>query len=267
MSDLKKEFEKVKGLAKAKPDNDFLNSLLEQMADGHSLSTKQQEVLKEIEKEVKEMGEMKAELKQAQRIATKYAYSYTSASGSMLEGLLSGAESNLREAAENCNRLAGLLKKKGFHVGELKAVSKMCHALIKDLSRDSDIARDVGSAGKTAASDKTAAPSSSFEALSAYWLKAGKKLATKLTRDGRFEVEPMGTYGVRIAPPDWAHPSYRGDTFFNILWRSGKIEVVGGVTGHPGKYKKNFPLSTPTQDIFKGIADYHKKWAQEKEIV
>ena len=57
--DIKKKFEKVKDLAKKKPDNDFLNSLLEQMAEGHELSSKQEEVLKEIEKEVKEMGDMK----------------------------------------------------------------------------------------------------------------------------------------------------------------------------------------------------------------
>ena len=32
---------------------------------------------------------------------------------------------------------------------------------------------------------------------------------------------------------------------------------------HPGKYKKNFPLSTPTQDIFKSIEEYVKKWGKK----
>ena len=149
--------------------NDFLKSVLEQMAEGHDLSSKQEEVLKEIEKEVKEMGEMKKELKKAaQRLATKHASQATS--------LLKSAEDDLVKAAGKCDKLAAQLKKKGFHVGELLAVSKMCRNLIADLGGDSDIARDV----RSASAAKTAAPSSSFEALSAYWLKAGKKIADSI---------------------------------------------------------------------------------------
>lgn len=254
MDDMK-QFEKVKALAKKKPGNDFLKSLLEQMAEGHPLSSKQESVLKEIEGEVKDMSKMKeevAEMKAAsERIATKFASNRGS------ESLwLSSAIGNLRQASHDCLTLAKMLQKKGYHTGELKSVSKMCLNLVQDLSKDSDIHRDVSSAAKTA-SNKTAAPSSSFEALSAYWLKEAKKLA-KILPKGRIGVRLAGTYGVYVYDEAVA-----GNTFFNIFWRSGKIEVVGAVASHPGKYKKNFPLSTPTQDIFKSIDEYVKKWGRK----
>ena len=63
-SDLKADFEKIKALAEAKPDNDFLKSLLKQMADkGFAPTDKQMKVVDKIEKEVDEMGEMQKELK------------------------------------------------------------------------------------------------------------------------------------------------------------------------------------------------------------
>lgn len=248
--DIKKKFEKVKNLAKKKPDNDFLNSLLEQMAEGHELSSKQEEVLKEIEKEVKDMGSMKKELadlkKAAQRLATRHA--------SQSEKLLESAVGDLTKAANKCDQLAAQLKRAGFHTGELKAVSKMCRNLIADLKGDSDIAQDISrmeAHRDMRASNKTAAPSSSFEALSAYWGREAKKLGRIL--GGKAQTAPAGTYGVRA--------EVKGKGFFNIFWRSGKLEVVGGIDSHPGKYKKNFPLSTPTQDIFKSIDEYVKKWS------
>lgn len=252
--DIKKKFEEVKALAEKKPDNDFLKSVLEQMAEGHDLSSKQEEVLKEIEKEVKEMGEMKKEVadlkKAAQRLATRHA--------SQSEKLLKSAEEDLVKAANKCDQLAAQLKRAGFHVGELKSVSKMCRNLIADLKGDSDIARDVSrmeAHRDMRASSKTAAPSSSFEALSAYWGREAKKLGRLL--GGKVQTAPAGTYGVR------AEVKGKGDSyFFNIFWRSGKLEVVGGMESHPGKYKKNFPLSTPTQDIFKSIEEYVKKWGK-----
>ena len=63
-SDLKSQFEKVKNLAKKKPDNKFLKGLLKQMADeGFSPTDKQMKVVKEIEEEAKQQAEMKKELK------------------------------------------------------------------------------------------------------------------------------------------------------------------------------------------------------------
>ena len=63
-SDLKSQFEKVKGLAEKKPDNKFLKGLLEQMADeGFAPTDKQMAVVKDIEKEVSQQAEMKKELK------------------------------------------------------------------------------------------------------------------------------------------------------------------------------------------------------------
>jgi len=63
-SDLKSQFEKVKNLAKKKPDNKFLKGLLKQMADeGFSPTDKQMKVVKEIEEEAKQQTEMKKELK------------------------------------------------------------------------------------------------------------------------------------------------------------------------------------------------------------
>jgi hypothetical protein len=63
-SDIKQQFEKIKGMAKEKPDSDFLKSLLKQMADkGFAPTDKQMAVVKKIEGEIKQQGQMKKELK------------------------------------------------------------------------------------------------------------------------------------------------------------------------------------------------------------
>ena len=63
-ADIKQQFEKIKGMAKEKPDNDFLKSLLKQMADkGFAPTDKQMAVVKKIEDEIKQQGQMKKELK------------------------------------------------------------------------------------------------------------------------------------------------------------------------------------------------------------
>jgi len=63
-SDIKQQFEKIKGMAEKKPDNDFLKSLLKQMADkGFAPTDKQMAVVKKIEKEIEQQGQMKKELK------------------------------------------------------------------------------------------------------------------------------------------------------------------------------------------------------------
>ena len=62
-SDIKQQFEKIKGMAEKKPDNDFLKSLLKQMADkGFAPTDKQMAVVKKIEKEIEQQGQMKKEL-------------------------------------------------------------------------------------------------------------------------------------------------------------------------------------------------------------
>jgi hypothetical protein len=62
-SDLKSQFEKIKGMAEKKPDNDFLKSLLKQMADkGFAPTDKQMAVVKKIEKEIEQQAQMKKEL-------------------------------------------------------------------------------------------------------------------------------------------------------------------------------------------------------------
>lgn len=62
-SDIKQQFEKIKGMVKEKPDNDFLKSLLKQMADkGFAPTDKQMAVVKKIEGEIKQQGQMKKEL-------------------------------------------------------------------------------------------------------------------------------------------------------------------------------------------------------------
>ena len=70
-ADLKADFEKIKALAEKKPDNEFLDSVLEQLSEGHSLSDKQKKVIKDIEKEVKEMASMKKELKSLKKASAK----------------------------------------------------------------------------------------------------------------------------------------------------------------------------------------------------
>ena len=63
-ADLKAQFEKIKALAEKKPDNDFLKSLLKQMADkGFAPTDKQMAVVKKIEKELDQQDQMKKELK------------------------------------------------------------------------------------------------------------------------------------------------------------------------------------------------------------
>ena len=62
-ADLKAQFEKIKDLAKKKPDNKFLDSVLEQLSKGHTLTEKQLKVIKTIEGEVKEMASMQKQLK------------------------------------------------------------------------------------------------------------------------------------------------------------------------------------------------------------
>lgn len=70
-SDLKADFEKVKALAEKKPDNEFLMSLLKQMADeGFAPTDKQMAVVKKIEGEVKEMATMQKELKSLEKKAS-----------------------------------------------------------------------------------------------------------------------------------------------------------------------------------------------------
>ena len=63
-ADLKAQFEKIKALAEKKPDNDFLKSLLKQMADkGFAPTDKQMAVVKKIEKELDQQAQMTKELK------------------------------------------------------------------------------------------------------------------------------------------------------------------------------------------------------------
>jgi hypothetical protein len=70
-SDLKADFEKIKALAEKKPDNEFLMSLLEQMADeGFAPTDKQMAVVKKIEGEAKEMATMQKELKSLEKKAS-----------------------------------------------------------------------------------------------------------------------------------------------------------------------------------------------------
>ena len=70
-SALKQQFEKIKALAEKKPDNEFLMSLLKQMADeGFAPTEKQMKVVKEIQKEVEDMSSMQKELKSLEKKAS-----------------------------------------------------------------------------------------------------------------------------------------------------------------------------------------------------
>ena len=63
-SELKQQFEKIKGLAEKRPDSKFLKSLLTQMADkGFAPTEKQMAVVEKIEGEIKQQAQMKEELK------------------------------------------------------------------------------------------------------------------------------------------------------------------------------------------------------------
>jgi hypothetical protein len=72
VADLKAEFKKIKDLAKKKPDNKFLDSVLEQLSKGHTLTEKQLKVIKTIEGEVKEMASMQKELKSLGKVAVNF---------------------------------------------------------------------------------------------------------------------------------------------------------------------------------------------------
>ena len=87
-SDIKAQFEKIKALAEkgARPDSDFLKSILKQMADkGFAPTDKQMAVVKKIEGEIKQQGEMKKELKSLNKAAGKPKFFFYEDFGSTIE--------------------------------------------------------------------------------------------------------------------------------------------------------------------------------------